>query len=189
MLKVQDIMSRDVVALSPESTIREAMEVLTTNHLSGAPVTAGGSVVGVISMTDIVGFIIGTPEHSADDEQETAVETWEGVEELDDDEDAEEIRLLSMSEEVWDDWSKPAQKSEAAFPERTSILDKETVEEIMNPEVISISPDAPVKAAATMMRKHGIHRVVVMTGTALVGIVSAMDIARAVSRGAAASKK
>jgi CBS domain-containing protein len=187
MLKVQDIMTRDVISLSPESTIREAMEVLTANHLSGAPVTAGDAVVGVVSLTDIVNFIIGTPEHPAEEEQETIVESWEGVEELDEEE--EEIRLLSMSEEVWDDWSKGEEKSGEAFPERTSVLDKDTVEEIMNPEVFSISPDAPVKEAATVRRKRGIHRVLVMKGKSLLGIISAMDIARAVSKSSKSARK
>ena len=187
MLKVQDIMTRDVVSLSPESTIREAMEVLTTNHLSGAPVTAGDTVVGVVSMTDIIGFIVGTPEHPAVEEKETIVETWEADEELD--EEAEEIRLLSLSEEVWDDWSKPEEKPGDAFPERSSVLDQGTVEEIMNTEVFSIAPDATVKAAATVMRKRGIHRVLVMEGKSLAGIISAMDIARAVSKGGVTGKK
>ncbi len=187
MLKVQDIMTRDVISLSPETTIREAMEVLTANHLSGAPVTAGETVVGVVSLTDIISFIIGTPEHPVEEEQETIVETWEGSEELDEEE--EEIRLLSLSEEVWDDWSKADDKSGEAFPERTSVLDKDTVEEIMNPEVFSVSPDAPVKAAATVMRKRGVHRVLVMNGKSLAGIISAMDIARAVSRGGKSAKK
>lgn len=187
MLKVRDIMTRDVVSLAPESTIRDAMELLTANHLSGAPVVSGNSVVGVVSLTDIIGFIIGTPEHSADEEQDTGVESWEGVDELD--EEAGEMKLLSISKEVWDDWSKPEDKSGDAFSERASVLDKESVEEIMNPEVFSITPDASVKAAATMMRKRGIHRVLVMEGQSLAGIVSAMDIARAVSESGIAGRK
>ncbi len=181
MLKVQDVMTRDVVTLSRESTIREAMEVLTANHLSGAPVTSGEFVVGVVSLTDIVGFIIGAPDHSADEEQESIVQTWEGIEELD--EEAEEIRLLTLSEEVWDEWSKPQNKPDETFPEHASVLDKSTVEEIMNTEVFSVAPDESVKAAATVMRTRGIHRVLVMKGKSLAGIISSMDIARAVSKG------
>lgn len=187
MLKVQDIMTRDVISIAPESTIREAMELLTANHMSGAPVVSGNTVVGVVSLTDIISFIIGTPEHPADEEQATIVESWEGDDELD--EEAEELTLMSISEEVWDDWSKSQDKSDDAFPERTSVLDKESVEEIMNPEVFSITPDASVRAAATMMRKRGIHRVLVMEGKSLAGIVSAMDIARAVSKNGMTTRK
>ncbi len=187
MLKVRDIMTKDVVALAPESTIREAMEALTNNHLSGAPVVSGETVVGVVSMTDIVGFIVGAPARNADEDQESRVETWDST---DDDygEEAEEVQLLSMSEDVWDDWSKADDAVADTFPERASLLDQRNVEEIMNPEVFSISPDDSVKAAATVMRKHGIHRVVVMRGKSLAGIITSLDIARAVSE-ARSSKK
>jgi CBS domain. len=39
------------------------------------------------------------------------------------------------------------------------------------------------------MRKRGIHRVLVMDGKKLAGIISAIDIARAVSRGGLPTKK
>ena len=52
MLKVEDIMTRSVVTLPPESTIREAMEAFAANHLSGVPVVARDKVVGLISMTN-----------------------------------------------------------------------------------------------------------------------------------------
>jgi len=38
MLRLQDIMTRDVVTVSPELTLRDAMELLTSLHISGAPV-------------------------------------------------------------------------------------------------------------------------------------------------------
>lgn len=187
MLKVRDIMTKNVVALAPESTIREAMETLTNNHLSGAPVVAGETVVGVVSMTDIVGFIVGAPAHTTDEDQETRVETWDST---DDDygEEAEEVQLLSLSEDVWDDWSKTDDPAADTFPERASLLDQRSVEEIMNPEVISISPEDSVKAAATIMRRHGIHRVLVMRGKSLSGIITSLDIARAVSEARSGKK-
>ena len=41
MLRVRDIMSTDVVTVGPQTTIREAMELLTQRHMSGAPVVSG----------------------------------------------------------------------------------------------------------------------------------------------------
>ena len=41
MLRLRDIMTTDVVTVSPESTIREAMELFASRHISGAPVVAG----------------------------------------------------------------------------------------------------------------------------------------------------
>lgn len=58
MQTVRDIMTTDVVTVTPQTTIREAMEALSINHLSGVPVVRGGRVIGVISMTDILTFIV-----------------------------------------------------------------------------------------------------------------------------------
>jgi len=188
MFKVRDIMTQDVVSVSPQSTIREAMEALTINHLSGAPVVSGETVVGVISMTDIVGFIVGAPEHSQNQEQDSLIVSMDGNDD-EFNEDEEEVQLLSQSEEVWDDWTRADNGVADAFPERTSLLDQQRVEEIMNDAVFNISPDASIKAAATMMRKHAIHRVLVMEGKSLAGIISSMDIARAVSERGISGRK
>lgn len=51
MLKLKDIMTRDVVSASPDMTIREAMQLLSERHVSGARVVDGGKVVGVFSAT------------------------------------------------------------------------------------------------------------------------------------------
>ena len=51
MLALRDIMTADVVTVSPQTTLREAMELLAQRHLSGAPVVSGGELVGVVSAT------------------------------------------------------------------------------------------------------------------------------------------
>lgn len=62
-----------------------------------------------------------------------------------------------------------------------SLLDQHTVEEAMNREVISVRSSESVRSAATIMAERAIHRVLVIDNGALEGIVSALDIARAVS--------
>lgn len=61
MLELQDIMTRDVIALDPEMSLREALEILTTRHISGAPVVEAARVVGVLSAMDIIEFLATTP--------------------------------------------------------------------------------------------------------------------------------
>jgi len=58
---VRDIMSTGVLTLSPDLTLRDAIELLTARHISGAPVVAGGRVVGVISANDVLAFEAATP--------------------------------------------------------------------------------------------------------------------------------
>jgi CBS domain-containing protein len=54
MLKLRDIMTRDVVSATADMTIRDAMQLLSERHISGAPVLDGGRVVGIFSASDIL---------------------------------------------------------------------------------------------------------------------------------------
>ena len=54
MLRLRDIMTTDVLSVSPETSVREAMELLTRRHVSGAPVVAGGKIVGVVTGNDLM---------------------------------------------------------------------------------------------------------------------------------------
>lgn len=59
-----------------------------------------------------------------------------------------------------------------------------TVGDLMNPDVISLYADDPAMAAVTEMARRQIHRIVVLDADSkLAGIVTAMDIVRAVARG------
>jgi CBS domain-containing protein len=55
----------------------------------------------------------------------------------------------------------------------------------MNPDVISLYAEDPALAAVDEMAKRNIHRVVVLDEESrLAGIVTPMDVVRAVARGA-----
>src|SRR5581483_8350245 len=86
----------------------------------------------------------------------------------------------SYYREAWTEL--PAEATEVlaspAGPEWAS-LDEHTVGEAMNTSVIALGPDADVTEAAKLMERFGIHRVLVMDGTRLVGLVSALDVAEA----------
>lgn len=61
MLKVKDLMTREVLTLAPHTSVREAAEILATEHVSGAPVVRVGRVVGMISAADLLDFIAQLP--------------------------------------------------------------------------------------------------------------------------------
>jgi len=46
---------------------------------------------------------------------------------------------------------------------------------------VTLSPDDDVETAAQLMKDQAIHRVLVTDGDALIGVVSALDIAKAVA--------
>lgn len=70
--------------------------------------------------------------------------------------------------------------SEALRHRRTS-LDEVTVSELMTRDVKSLTPNCSVEQAADFMRHNQIHRVLVIDGVKLVGIVSTTDVAKAVA--------
>jgi CBS domain-containing protein len=54
IVKVQDAMTLSVVTLRPSDTVHEAAGLLADAGVSGAPVVEGGTVVGMLSETDIL---------------------------------------------------------------------------------------------------------------------------------------
>jgi len=58
MLKVKDVMVKDVITIDPESTLADAIKILISKKISGMPVVdANGEMVGLISEKDILNCI------------------------------------------------------------------------------------------------------------------------------------
>lgn len=55
MLKAKDIMTREVVTLSPETSIADAAATLLGKHVNGCPVVdASGRLLGILCQSDLV---------------------------------------------------------------------------------------------------------------------------------------
>lgn len=179
MLRLRDIMTREVVTLEPQMTLREAMEILSSRHVSGAPVVSGQKVVGVISAGDLLSFAAAPP---GDDEREakpTLAERWNETEEWDDDEESESASFFT---DMWDEHTEETTDVIDSDGESSpDVMSNHLVEEAMTKTIRWLSPDADVRSAADMMRQYRVHRVLVVTRGRLVGLVSAMDIAKAVA--------
>jgi CBS domain-containing protein len=76
-------------------------------------------------------------------------------------------------------------KSDLVNPEPEQWIKGEaTVGDLMNPDVISLYADDPAMAAVNEMAKRDIHRIVVLDRESKpAGIVTSMDVVRALSRG------
>jgi CBS domain-containing protein len=180
VLTVRDIMSTGVLTLSPDLTVRDAIELLAARHITGAPVVAGGQVVGGISANDVLAFEVGTPgvptgrpEQPDEDElEEPAEEAWE----------REPEPPGAYFSELWADAGADVAErfAERSGPE-WDVLEEHTVEEAMSRGVRSVGPDLSVRDAAAYMLKERIHRAAVLKDGELVGIVTATDIMRAVA--------
>lgn len=137
MIRLRDIMSSDVVAFSPETSLLDAIETLAERHISGAPVLSGNHIVGVISGTDILEFVASNPDLTAD-----------------------------FGEPEGD----------------RGVLSSHVVGEAMSAgPVATLVPDATVLAAAELMRAAEIHRVFVADHGVIVGVVTSLDVTRALA--------
>jgi CBS-domain-containing membrane protein len=55
MTKVADVMTRDVITVTPETSLRDLAEILSQKNINGVPVVDDeGEVVGVVSESDLV---------------------------------------------------------------------------------------------------------------------------------------
>lgn len=177
MLTVRDCMTRDVVTMDVESSLREAVELFMTQHVSGVPVTAGGKLVGVLSASDVIAFEGGQPGVPTERpalEQEDWNEPSDWVE-------GEEPPAAFFSE-LWSDVGADVLErfAQVSGPE-WDVLEEHTVGEAMSPSLCRVAPTASLYAAAEQMVRAGVHRLVVMDGGRLVGMLSSMDIVRAVA--------
>jgi len=56
--RIDEIMTRDLITVSPENPIEEAMKIMSTKHIRHLPVIENGRLVGIVSIGDVVKYII-----------------------------------------------------------------------------------------------------------------------------------
>lgn len=56
--KIEEVMTADLVTIEPESTIDECMRMMTSRFIRHLPVVEEGKVLGIVSIGDVVKFII-----------------------------------------------------------------------------------------------------------------------------------
>jgi len=178
MLKLSDIMTRQVVTVTPQTTLRDAVELFTAKHISGAPVVSGSELVGVISASDVLGFAAATPDVPTGMPQPSA---WDSSSDATFAEEVADFSDQPYFAELWaDDSIDVAERMNPVESLEWSLLDEHTVDEVMTRGVVSLEPDDDVLAAAELMGRKRIHRVIVVEDDRLVGVVSALDVACAV---------
>lgn len=181
MVRLRDIMTKEVLTVSPDLPIRDLMELMVTRHVSGVPVVTGGKVVGVVSTTDLMSFTTGLLAGSSEDAP--APEEQEANPEQTDDATAQvDEPMGTWFTEMWSEDRGDVSSRLDGHAESTSDLDSQTVADVMTrPPLCTMLPDTAIDHAADYMRRTGVHRVLVMTGDRLEGIVTTTDLANAVA--------
>ncbi len=183
MLKLRNIMTTDVVSVTPLTTLRDAMELLARQHVSGAPVLAGDRVVGVVSAADLIGFAASDPgvPREREEAEDTEWRDWSELP-LPDRSDEENDPSAEFFTDLWEDaGADVSARMERADGPEWNTLEEHEVREVMTRRLWALRPDDTVEQAAELMHRAGIHRVLVVDDGTLVGIVTVSDIARAVA--------
>ena len=147
-----DIMQSQVETVGADVPLPELEYRLVCSGIQGAPVVDGEALVGVVSRSDIV-EVLTTEQEFGELVGEWYVDS-------------------AASSEPSDDRTK---ELHARVGQR---LQGMRVRDIMNPDVISVSPAATADEVARTMIKLGVHRVLVTSERNLLGIITTMDMLR-----------
>ena len=156
-MQVRDLMTPIVRTVPPDMRLTELERFLLATRLSGAPVVKDGALVGVVSRSDVVRQLVveRTQAEYAADARFSGLASWH--------------HLPDLEMTGW--------ISEAVAEH----LEHVRVGDIMVTHVITVAPDADIRDAARLMIDHHVHRVLVVEGTSVRGILSTTDLVRLVA--------
>jgi CBS domain-containing protein len=63
-IQVKEIMSSPAVFVTPEQTVEDGMRIMTEKHIRHLPVVGDGVILGVVSIGDMVKWIISAQQHT-----------------------------------------------------------------------------------------------------------------------------
>jgi CBS domain-containing protein len=153
-MQVKDVMTKRVIALKPDDSVKNALILLSKKGISGAPVEKGGKVVGILSQTDLVRFIdYHTPKIYYKSSKLFPL-----------------VLALIKGNDDFSSTKKALGK-----------LNDLKVRDIMTKKVLSVNEDDDVLVAANLMDVNRINRLPVLRRKKLCGIVSRADIIRALA--------
>src|SRR3989338_1777571 len=149
-MKVRHVMTKDPVTLHPNDRLLDAIKMFLMHNISGCPVVSKGRLVGVVTQSDIIRAI---------DVHSKIHKTM----------DAMHMIMAAIKSENYHNL-KPAMRN---------IL-HEPVKKHCTNYPVWIEADDDVYSAAKLINKHNIDRLPVLAEGKLVGIVSKIDILRAI---------
>lgn len=180
-MKVADLMTTDVITVEPEATLREVASLLATEHIGGAPVVAGGKILGVVSATDLLDFGADSPGAPTERELQAAG-FGESPEETAADVEAGDVAASAYFTELWENaGAEVVERFETADSPEWNALDEHVASEVMTRDVFSVTPDTEIRKAAGRMLEADVHRALVVEDGRLLGVLSSLDILRAVT--------
>ncbi|MGD8377424.1 MAG: CBS domain-containing protein [Acidobacteriota bacterium] len=157
MLHATDIMSPKFITVPVSMTIGDLVDVLQRAHIHAAPVLSdAGELVGIVTQDDILYGTMGSDGSTSTGGAPARIRSRSGLLEI------EEFAATSPQEP--DLWSRP-------------------VAEIMTEPAISVGPSASVLEVCEILWSLRIHHVPVVDEGRVIGVISALDLCRAIAEG------
>jgi CBS domain-containing protein len=208
-MRVEQIMSRPIVALSPSSSAAEAARVLVEHKIGAAPIVRDGQLCGIVTETDLLSWLDELAFGNNEADRLLAVEVRDFM----------PVRLISVApdvpiEEVIDIFRRfHVRHVPVAATARTlvgMISDRDvlralgwasvrdfqaqaagrlpdaetpaTAADIMHTDMRTIDHTARLRTALRRMLEMRVHSLPVLDGDRLVGIVTMTDFTKAIAR-------
>jgi CBS domain-containing protein len=150
-MKIEEIMTKKVIALSPDMEIKDALKLLVENSIAGAPVTLANKLVGIVTMRDILHYL----------DSEYKKQGWVLVP------TPFEIIEIPRAQEL------PYEKITEIY-DRIGVI---KLSEIMQKKIHTIGPEATIEDAIELLVREKINRLPVIDKDGnLIGIVTRSDL-------------
>jgi CBS domain-containing protein len=185
-LTAADLMSRDVVTIPQEMSLREAAHLLSRNQISGAPVVdADGRCLGVLCATDFVRWA--EEEGRGAEDGPISACSWQVKGRLPTGEEAVICTLAqgSCPLQVMRPTTDGRHTTLCLQPsgilcdwqQVTENLPRGTVGRYMTADVVSVGPQTPLPELARAMIDAHIHRIIIVDAlNRPIGVVSSTDV-------------
>lgn len=158
MLTVASLMQSKPETVRPDLTLIKLERLFLTSGFTGFPVVQDARLVGVVSRSDIVRSLL-----------------------------TERSRVEQVSTFYGETGPVPAEASHQSLEQIAAQVGVRTaalhVADVMIHNVVSIGPRESVRTLAEMMYEGHLHRLPVVDGDRLVGLVTSMDLVRAIHEG------
>ena len=158
MLSVEKIMQSNPTTVSPDMTLVDLESLFLSTRFTGFPVVKEDRLIGVISRSDIIRSLVTERSRS-----EQLCDFYCGAQ-------------LQNS----DDQGQSLEATAAQVGVRIAEL---RVEDAMVRNVVSIDASESLQHLAQLMLDGHIHRLLVVNGDRLVGLITSMDLVRAIAEG------
>jgi CBS domain-containing protein len=155
--RVRDYMTHAVECIDANASGLDLQRLLIAQRVTGCPVVDQGLLVGVVSRSDLVRHL--------------------GV-------------VRARAEEASDYYRDPHAAPEVVLDEIAALsgqlMQAVRVSDLMSTRVVAVEPDDSIVIAAQRLLEHHVHRLLVLEGGQLLGVLTSQDLVRAVAAGPAA---